>query len=382
VMKEETIDLFLCHSGTDDTWVRMLAERIEKQDFGGTRRMRAFYDDRDIVAGQRFVTEMLLAIRAARYVALVMSPEFFESEYISMEVAEAWSTKPLVPIFLRDIPLRIGRKLEELPIGLRHLKYLDFRIESHFEDRFADLVTLLRGAAPATDPEDVGPRKQGLVDLVRTAMAIAVGGDKEPETTYEFSTLEEAFVHVQSCVALVVAKAPDPRRLGVAWVIDTGYLFCAPSVAKEIEIAIGNTCTVEIASLAKSNNASALNWVRAVSHHTSPLPDLARLQVFPRGWWPRPPELVWTKMSPPTTDEPLGALRLTSADDLTDSAIDLARVAVNEWRVRGGTLLLEPPGATLLFGTPLFDRAARIVGFLADTEPGGLTAIPLSRHRF
>jgi hypothetical protein len=79
-MQDEAIDAFLCHNKTDKDWVRTLAERVETETLdeeGKQRKLKVFFDEWDIDVGENAVNRMNSGLGKARYLVVVMSPEFF-----------------------------------------------------------------------------------------------------------------------------------------------------------------------------------------------------------------------------------------------------------------------------------------------------------------
>jgi hypothetical protein len=398
-MSTETVDIFLCHSGADNDWVRMLATRVEQETLDGmlaTRRLKVFNDERDIGAGDVFVPRMLEGVAAARYVGLVMSPEFFQSPYTSIEAAHALRTKPLIPIFLRDTPIRQGENLTGLPFVFREFTYYDFRQPCDFERQFAGLIAHIRRPARNLGVDADAPKERGLLELVETTLAIARQRNSSPGRSTRstsqaqplvvarpFSSLEEAFTRVQSRAGLVSSSAPTRRVLGCAWVFEGKHLLCAARVADGARVAIERGSTVLLSPL----QMPATPWVTPIyTVSQSGFAELAILHAHPLGRVPLAPEMIWTEvLHSPLTAEPLGAIGLRRDDETPNPVTALRRVHVREWRVPGGAPLSasqEYAEWVPVPGTPLFDRAARVIGFLMRTEVGELTAIPLSRQTY
>jgi len=72
-------DIFISYNRADAPWVRTLAARIESETVDGSpngRHLRVFFAEWDIAAGQNIVNRINEGLEQARFVALVMSPEF------------------------------------------------------------------------------------------------------------------------------------------------------------------------------------------------------------------------------------------------------------------------------------------------------------------
>ncbi|MBX3022774.1 MAG: toll/interleukin-1 receptor domain-containing protein [Bdellovibrionales bacterium] len=147
--KPEPVDLFLCHSSTDKTWVRELAKKIEAEPFEG-RKLRVFLDEWDIDAGDNLVWRLNDGLSKARFLAVVMSPEMITSDWCKLEVSSALVRDPinrsgrLIPILLRDKHKKRQARLEVPPV-LSALNYLDFRNAKDFQTQYGRLIAKVKG---------------------------------------------------------------------------------------------------------------------------------------------------------------------------------------------------------------------------------------------
>lgn len=153
---EKIKDAFLCHNKADKDWVRVLSERIEAETLdeeGKARNLSAFFDEWDIDAGENCVNRMNDGLRSARFVIVVMSPEFFRSGWTNFEWTDVVSSDPLgaqkrlIPILLRDVSLD-SRERISYPAPFKALNHLDFRDKRRFEGEFQKLLRRLRGLPP------------------------------------------------------------------------------------------------------------------------------------------------------------------------------------------------------------------------------------------
>ena len=111
--------VFLCHSHKDKTFVRRLAEAIK------AAKVETWFDEENILVGHDFVEKVMEGIDAARFVAVVLSPNFVSSgpwaqeEFRSALVKQVRDGRVTVlPILWRDC---------EIPALLSTKKYADFR---------------------------------------------------------------------------------------------------------------------------------------------------------------------------------------------------------------------------------------------------------------
>jgi hypothetical protein len=153
----DVIDVFLCHNSADKPWVERLAEHIESETFDGTdsgRPLEVFYDKWDIDIGQNFIQRINDGLQRARFVAVVISPEFLTAPWTSFEWTHIVAMDPmnvrarLIPIYRRELSLD-GSKTCELPAPFRALNWLDFRRDPEFNKTYQRLIRRVRGLPPS-----------------------------------------------------------------------------------------------------------------------------------------------------------------------------------------------------------------------------------------
>ncbi len=133
-------DVFLSHNRADKDWVRMLAARIEHEKWND-RALKVFFDEWDIPPGGNIPITLERALAKSRKVALVMSPEYFNSEWTEFERVSAAYISPanrsdrIVPLLLRQC---------DRPPLVAALNYIDFRDTAIFETGFKRLLAFLR----------------------------------------------------------------------------------------------------------------------------------------------------------------------------------------------------------------------------------------------
>ncbi|MBI3914524.1 MAG: tetratricopeptide repeat protein [Chloroflexi bacterium] len=133
-------DVFLSHNRADKNWTRMLAARIEREKWN-ERALKVFFDEWDIQPGDNIPIALERALPTSRKIALVMSPDFFNSEWTESERAAATIFSPanrskrMMPLLVRDC---------DIPSMLAPLKYIDFRDAAKFESAFKQLLAFLR----------------------------------------------------------------------------------------------------------------------------------------------------------------------------------------------------------------------------------------------
>lgn len=151
-MAAEKPDVFLCHNGADKDWVREIGARLEAESIDGSpegRRIRVFFDEWDIEKGENIVARLSQELASGAFVAVVMSPEFFASEWTRFEWTDVVARDPankggrLLPLRRRDLSLDGTRRLT-LPAPFNALRHFDFRSASRFEMEFQDLLRRVR----------------------------------------------------------------------------------------------------------------------------------------------------------------------------------------------------------------------------------------------
>ena len=149
-------DIFLSYNRADKKWVHALAAQIESETIDGTpgsRKLRVFLDEWDMDVGDNIVNKMNSGLRASRFFAVVMSPEFFGSGWTNFEWTHVVSQDPtntkrrIIPIFLRETTLD-GKQRIEFPAPFNVLKYLDFRETKAFSTYYQKLIRRIRGLSP------------------------------------------------------------------------------------------------------------------------------------------------------------------------------------------------------------------------------------------
>jgi HEAT repeat protein len=125
-------DVFISYARADG---RDLAERLylALQD----RRLRPWRDERDLNPYQDFSVGIERAIRAARYVVVLLTPEIAEREdsFVRREILEAQARhKPIIPLLCESFAPA------DVPISIKHLTYVEF---TDFDANLLDLLNRL-----------------------------------------------------------------------------------------------------------------------------------------------------------------------------------------------------------------------------------------------
>src|SRR3984957_17614202 len=151
-MTDAKPDIFLCHNSADKDWVIHLAERLEAESIDATedgRRIRVFLDAWDIEKGENIVARLGTELATGAFVAAVMSPEFFGSDWTKLEWTDIVARDPtnasgkLLPLQVRDASLAAKTRVA-FPAPFNALRHFDFRSEARFEVEFQDLLRRIR----------------------------------------------------------------------------------------------------------------------------------------------------------------------------------------------------------------------------------------------
>lgn len=133
---ESKYDVFVSYSRQDTDFVRGLVDRLLQSGIS------VFFDAAEIATGGDLAAALHRAVREAKYVLVVMSPAYFDSQWGQQELAlalqEEFSTgrTKVLPLMLRDC---------EVPVLLRNKLYADFRDPNRFEQSFSLVLRTLRG---------------------------------------------------------------------------------------------------------------------------------------------------------------------------------------------------------------------------------------------
>lgn len=135
-----THDIFLSHNGVDKTWTERLASDIEAN--LDDSQLKVFFDKWDIIPGSDVPVELEKALKESRYIGLVMSPESFTSEWVSLEVSTSIFRDPAARQ-RKIIPLL--RRPCEIPFILQRLNRIDFTNDLNYENSLQILLATIRG---------------------------------------------------------------------------------------------------------------------------------------------------------------------------------------------------------------------------------------------
>ena len=163
--RKEIVDVFLCHNGADKDWVRKLAEQIESETFDGNpsgRPLKVWFDEWDINVGENFIRRINQGLSMARYVAVVISPEFLRADWPTLEWTHVVCDDPtnkkgrIIPLFLRDYSSALN-ETADLPAPFKSLNWIDFRKPLQFKRSYLKLIRRIRDL-----PAERGKRRRPL----------------------------------------------------------------------------------------------------------------------------------------------------------------------------------------------------------------------------
>ncbi len=127
-------DVFLSHNFKDKLVVRKLAERLYSDG------LRVWFDEWVVRAGDDIYLTIEKGLEESRVLVLVMSPNTFRSDWVSLERSTSLFRDPanhqrhFVPLLLADC---------KIPDVLRRYKYIDFRKEE--ESAYVELLAACQG---------------------------------------------------------------------------------------------------------------------------------------------------------------------------------------------------------------------------------------------
>jgi hypothetical protein len=141
ILDDYRYDVFVSYTKVDLGFVKKLVRRIEREHIKG-RLIKVFFDEWDIEPGENILLKIEEAEPSSRFIILVMSPEWLESNWTTLE--------RVIPVYddpagLKGRIIPIMRRRCEPPPSIRILKWLDFTTESNFEREAKKLISRVKG---------------------------------------------------------------------------------------------------------------------------------------------------------------------------------------------------------------------------------------------
>jgi SAM-dependent methyltransferase len=127
--------LFVCHAREDSAFVEKLVEALDG------RALHAWYDRREIIAGDSIVDRINQGLTNARYLLVVLSPRSVDKPWVKRELNAALM-KQLSSAAVRVIPLLLEDC--KIPPLLADIRYADFR--TSFDQGLSELLPAVRAA--------------------------------------------------------------------------------------------------------------------------------------------------------------------------------------------------------------------------------------------
>jgi hypothetical protein len=133
-----TYDVFISYSQRDREFVRKLANRLAAE------RLNVFFDEASIAIGDTLADSLVRAVQRARYMIIVMSPDYFRS---------AWGQRELELALEREFTTTEKQHIRVLPLLYRDCDippilttkvYADCRTDDAFEASFPKIVATIR----------------------------------------------------------------------------------------------------------------------------------------------------------------------------------------------------------------------------------------------
>lgn len=168
--EEQVMDLFLCHTGADKEWVRMLGSRLEEHRVG-LRSIEVFFDEWDIDYGANIISKIDAGLKQSRYVGLVLSPAMVKADWPTAEWQSQVMSDPagkrgkVLPLLRHKFDPESGEPID-MPFVLAPLKRFDFTRDQDFERELSRLVRKLSDLPPAR-----GAKRGTLGGSIQTAVS-------------------------------------------------------------------------------------------------------------------------------------------------------------------------------------------------------------------
>lgn len=173
-------DIFLCHTGADKDWVRVLGGRLEDRQINN-RAIEVFFDEWDVDFGENIIAKIDAGLKQSRFVGLVLSPRMVEADWPTAEWQSQVMADPsgkrgkILPLLRHKFDPDSGDPLD-MPFVLAPLKRFDFTRDQDFERELERLVRKLSDLPPSR-----GSRRGNL----GSSIAIASAGQEAADVVEE-----------------------------------------------------------------------------------------------------------------------------------------------------------------------------------------------------
>jgi hypothetical protein len=149
-MFESKYDAFISYNHADQQFVRRLAHELSRAG------LRVFFDQTELAVGDTLVSVITEAVQAARFLLIVMSPDYFASRWATVELQLGLrdeldqETVKVIPILPRDC---------QVPPPLDSKVWADFTNDEQFADSFVQLLAALQSGRERKVPVAPTPRE-------------------------------------------------------------------------------------------------------------------------------------------------------------------------------------------------------------------------------
>lgn len=181
-------DLFLLCASPDESWAAQLAVRLEREPWR-SRRLKVFFEGRDIRPGQAIETRRQEALANSRSIAVVLSPAALKSEYFQKQIQELQATRTSADS-LRLIPLRLDQC--EIPPSLSPFAHIDFPRQLLSRDRVQSAAENL-GQSPEQLTSEARVALRTLLAVVKGEPLPYVSAPHDPVLSEEPTPLRPTF---------------------------------------------------------------------------------------------------------------------------------------------------------------------------------------------
>jgi len=190
-------DVLISYSRADQSFVETLAQRLTSDGFS------VFYDQADIAVGSSLASALADAVRRARYVLIIMSPDYFESTWAETELVFAL-TDEIEQRRIKVIPVLY--RVCDVPAPLRAKIFADFTSAESREKSYVGLVNALRdGAKRSIGVVDVGRQQRS-----RDSAAITPFG--AARSVRDDASLRQVVAELREKVEAIMASNVDDSR--------------------------------------------------------------------------------------------------------------------------------------------------------------------------
>lgn len=203
-------DIFLCHTGADKDWVRLLGTRLEEHRIGN-RQIEVFFDEWDIDYGENIIAKIDVGLKQSRYVGLVLSPQMVKADWPAAEWQSQVMADPvgkrgkILPLLRHKFDPETGEPID-MPFVLAPLKRFDFTRDQDFDRELDRLIRKLSDLPPVR-----GPRRSSLGSSIAT-----IPGGQEAADAVDEALPSNLFI-VGDMPGMLFSDATTARKKSEVW---------------------------------------------------------------------------------------------------------------------------------------------------------------------